>query len=184
MALFMAGSLFLAAPVAMASDDGHKSHDSQKGGERATGLAKEVRDATRRFQDVSMAIAEGYGPFLGCVSGPEEGAMGIHYVNNDLVMDGLLEAGRPEILVYEPRNNGGLSLVAVEFLVIADTWHASNTLPPALSGQVFHYAGSPNRYGLPPFYELHTWAWKDNPHGMFVDWNPRVSCEDHAPDPT
>jgi hypothetical protein len=32
---------------------------------------------------------------------------------------------------------------------------------------------------LPPpaFYELHVWAWRDNPHGAFVDWNPAVSCE-------
>ena len=29
----------------------------------------------------------------------------------------------------------------------------------------------------PAFYELHVWAWRDNPSGVFVDWNPRVSCE-------
>jgi hypothetical protein len=38
--------------------------------------------------------------------------------------------------------------------------------------------GAPNRYGLPAFYELHVWAWKTNPSGMFADWNPRVSCEE------
>jgi hypothetical protein len=47
-------------------------------------------------------------------------------------------------------------------------------------GQHFHYVGSPNRYRLPPFYELHVWAWRDNPHGMFVDWNPEVSCEEYT----
>jgi hypothetical protein len=26
-------------------------------------------------------------------------------------------------------------------------------------------------------YERHVRAWRDNPHGAFVDWNPRVSCE-------
>ena len=36
--------------------------------------------------------------------------------------------------------------------------------------------GTPNRYGLPPFYELHAWIWKHNPRGMFDDWNPLVSC--------
>jgi hypothetical protein len=35
---------------------------------------------------------------------------------------------------------------------------------------------SPNRYGLPPFYELHAWVWKHNPSGMFNDWNPLVTC--------
>jgi hypothetical protein len=37
--------------------------------------------------------------------------------------------------------------------------------------------GSPNRYNLAPFFELHVWAWRDNPNGAFVDWNNRVSCE-------
>lgn len=25
--------------------------------------------------------------------------------------------------------------------------------------------------------ELHLWAWRNNPKGVFVDWNPRVSRE-------
>jgi hypothetical protein len=46
-----------------------------------------------------------------------------------------------------------------------------------LEGQGFQLVGSPNRYGLAPFFELHVWAWRDNPNGAFVDWNDRVSCE-------
>lgn len=149
---------------------------------RATGLIEEVRDATRRFQDVSMATAEGYGAFLGCVSGPQEGAMGIHFVNGGLVEDGVLNAEQPEVLIYEPRNSGRLQFVAVEYLVIAADWDAVNPTPPSLVGQAFHYSFSPNRYGLPPFYSLHAWAWKRNPHGAFVDWNPKVSCEEYAPE--
>ncbi|HEX9707342.1 MAG TPA: hypothetical protein VGA24_06845 [Steroidobacteraceae bacterium] len=26
------------------------------------------------------------------------------------------------------------------------------------------------------FYEIHVWAWRNNPDGTFADWNPRVSC--------
>ncbi len=148
---------------------------------RATGLVREVRNATKDFHDVSAALAAGYGSAGSCVSGPEEGAMGIHFPNGALVMDGVLDAQRPEILVYEQKG-GRLRLVAVEFIVIAEAWHASNAAPPVLMGQHFHYVGSPNRYGLPAFYELHVWAWKDNPHGMFVDWNPAVSCEEFNPD--
>jgi hypothetical protein len=29
----------------------------------------------------------------------------------------------------------------------------------------------------PALYELHVWAWRDNPNGTFVDWNPQVSCD-------
>ena len=48
-------------------------------------------------------------------------------------------------------------------------------------GQHFQYVSTPNRHLLPAFYELHVWAWRDNPHGMFVDWNPTVSCEEFDP---
>jgi hypothetical protein len=60
---------------------------------------------------------------------------------------------------------------------LADAWHSRHALSPVLEDQVFQYNTSPNRYGLPPFYELHVWAWRANPHGAFVDRNPRVSCE-------
>ena len=43
-------------------------------------------------------------------------------------------------------------------------------------GQLFHYFEAPNRFGLKAFYTLHVWAWKDNPNGAFVNWNPDVSC--------
>jgi hypothetical protein len=168
--------LFSSSAGVMAQDD------SQGSGNGATGLVKEVRDSTDRFRDVSVATGEGYALFLGCVSAPEEGAMGIHFANGDLVGDGMLNASQPEILVYEARENGRLRLVAVEFIVIAETWDAANPTPPVLSGQLFHYSGSPNRYGLPAFYALHVWAWKENPHGMFVDWNPKVTCEHFAPE--
>ena len=141
-------------------------------------LVEEVRRATRAFQDVAAARAAGSGQVLGCVSGPQEGAMGVHFVNGDLVADGVLDVKRPEALMYETKG-GRHHLVGVEYIVLADAWHARSQTPPALMGQSFHYTGSPNRYGIPAFYALHVWAWKLNPHGMFVDWNPGGSCEEH-----
>jgi hypothetical protein len=116
--------------------------------------------------------------FLSCVSSPQDGAMGVHYVNGDLVGDGKLDASRPEALMYEPRNRK-LELVGVEYIVIASAWDAASKTPPTLMGQVFHYNTSPNRYGIPAYYALRVWAWKPNPHGVFMDWNPTVSCEQH-----
>jgi hypothetical protein len=144
----------------------------------ATGLVQAVRNATADFRDVANALAAGYASGGTCVSGPQEGAMGIHYPNAALVPDGALDAARPELLIYEQRA-GRLRLVGVEYIVIAADWHATHTDPPMLMGQHFHYVGSPNRYALPAFYELHVWAWKDNPNGMFADWNPKVSCEEY-----
>ena len=140
-------------------------------------LVKAVRESTERFQDVRVAESEGYGLKFGCVSGGEYGAMGLHYVNFPLVLDGVLDPARPEIVIYEPLPNGRLRLVGADFLVLASDWHAKNPEPPELMGQLLHLFESPNRFGLPPFYTLHVWAWKDNPTGMFSNWHAKVSCE-------
>lgn len=142
-------------------------------------LVQTVRQATIRFKNIDAAESAGYGLFHGCVSGPEEGAMGIHFVNGELVGDGEIDALQPEALIYEVRN-GRPQLVGVEYVVIAEAWDANHETPPSLLGQVFHYVGAPNRYKIPAFYELHVWAWKQNPNGMFTDWNPKVSCEDYT----
>ena len=75
--------------------------------------------------------------------------------------------------------DGRARLVGVEYIVPVEAWHPTEGDPPVpvLEGQVFHFNESPNRFGLPAFYELHVWAWRDNPNGTFADWNPRVSCD-------
>jgi hypothetical protein len=143
-------------------------------------LVETVRQATEPYQDVAAATDAGYLQ-MSCVSGPEFGAMGVHYVNPDLLGDGMLDAAQPEALVYEPTGEG-MSFVAVEYIVISEAWHAANEAPPVLMGQHFHLVGSPNRYGLPAFYELHVWAGKENPNGTFADWNPTVKCDEFVPD--
>jgi hypothetical protein len=135
-----------------------------------------IHEATARYHRVEVAMAEGYGQFLGCVSEPSQGAMGIHFVNGNLVGDTVLDPARPEAVIYEPWKHGKLRLVAVEYVVFQEAWDAENPQPPSLFGHTFHLVGSPNRYGIPAFYELHVWAWKHNPSGLFNDWNPNVSC--------
>lgn len=146
--------------------------------EQAPGLVDTVRQATATFADVAEAEQAGYALFHGCVSGTPSGAMGVHFVNGDLVADGELEVEQPEALLYEV-SYGALRLVGVEYVVLADDWHVRHDTPPVLMGQLFNYVSSPNRYGIPAFYELHVWAHKHNANGMFADWNPHVSCEEH-----
>jgi hypothetical protein len=143
-------------------------------------LLKAVRDATERFKDVNVAQAAGYALQFGCVTGDDAGAMGLHYVNADLVNSGVLDPTRPQIVIYEPVPGGGLRLIGADFLVLADAWNASHMGPPQLMGQLFHLFPSPNRFGLPAFYTLHVWAWKQNPKGAFVNWHPNVSCQSFA----
>ena len=160
----------LGAPT---SDAQHEQHGSRAGSSSST-LVEQVREATEAFR---RTIPDEYRQFLGCVSGPEQGAMGVHFVNFALV-DGTPEAKAPEALIYEVRD-GRARLVGVEYIVPVDAWHPAAGEPPVpvLEGQVFHFNDSPNRFGLPAFYELHVWAWRDNPNGTFADWNPRVSCD-------
>jgi hypothetical protein len=174
-------------PLRAQSQEGH-SHtmaQQQKGqtaeqASNAGALVQIVRSATERFKDVSVAKAEGYALQFGCVAGDDSGAMGLHYVNSELVNAGVLDATRPQIVIYEPTSDGGLQLIGADFLVIADAWNATHSSPPELMGQLFHLFPSPNRFGLPTFYTLHVWAWKDNPRGAFVNWHPHVSCEAFA----
>jgi hypothetical protein len=139
-------------------------------------LVQVVRDATRQYLDVNN-VGSDYGPAFGCVSGPDHGAMGIHYINLKLVLDGQIDVEHPEALIYEP-DGDKRRLVGVEYIVDAATWLANNQgVPPMLEGQAFEFVGSPNRFGIPSFFELHVWAWRDSPSGAFVDWNNKVSCE-------
>jgi hypothetical protein len=142
----------------------------------STNLVQVVRDATQKYLNVNAATAAGYAPFLGCVTGQDHGAMGVHYVNGTLLSAGTIDASQPQALIYEP-TNGAMRLVGVEFIVFADAWLTShNNTPPVLDGQVFQFVDSPNRFNIPAFFELHVWAWRTNPQGAYVDWNNKVTC--------
>lgn len=145
-------------------------------------LLRTVRQNTAKYKDVAAAELDGYALMFGCVSGPDSGAMGLHYVNLDLVASGVVDVTRPQIVIYEPMPDGGLRLVGADFLVIASDWDKAhpNQGAPQLMGQLFHYFESPNRFGLPAFYTLHVWAWKKSPAGAFVNWHPNISCQSYA----
>jgi hypothetical protein len=170
---------FASSPVTAQNDHAHAAatHARAHQQAQASALVQVVRDATARFQDVAVAEQEGYSLQFGCVSGPDFGAMGMHFVNMPLVMDGELDATRPEIVIYEPQPDGSLRLIGADYLVLADAWHAQHTSPPELMGQLLHLFEAPNRFGLPAFYTLHVWAWKDSPTGTFVNWHANVSCD-------
>ena len=94
----------------------HESTPTHKS--EASGLVKVVRESTERFRDVRVAEAEGYHLLFGCVSGSDEGAMGLHYANLSFVGDGELDPARSEIVIYEPMADGRLRLVGADFLFL------------------------------------------------------------------
>src|SRR5262249_14220243 len=145
------GLLFLAATLLplFAPKPGHQEH------KLPSQLVKDVRNATPQVIDVNKAGPRRYPPAFRRLNRPDPGAMGIHYVNGDLVKDGKIEKESPEALIYEPVN-GKLRLVGVEYIVDAATYlKNNNNTPPQLDGQAFQLVASPNRFGLDPFFELH-----------------------------
>ena len=146
-------------------------------------LIAKVRAATARFKDINVAVSEGWVQGTPCVSGPDAGAMGVHFVMPSRIGNFVLQADQPQALIYEPLPGGAFRLVGVEFIVLASVWLGQPngaTSTPALEGDLMNYISAPNRYGLPAFYELHVWAWENNPKGSFADWNTHVTCEKQA----
>lgn len=119
----------------------------------------EVRRATARYHDVGQAERDGYRVGSGCVA-----HMGYHYVRSVASDAGELDVLAPNILVYAPRGDGRLRLVAVEYA----SWQ-----PASLFGRAFDAPGA----GGPPFHTLHAWVWQGNPDGTFAAHNPNVACD-------
>jgi hypothetical protein len=175
--MFAAAGLFASAALAQDHTHGGSAQDHAHGGSAQNALVKVVREITEPYKNVAAAETAGYALAFGCVSGPDAGAMGLHYVNMPLVLDGEIDAKRPEIVIYEPVGNGMVRLVGADYLVFADAWDKTHSSAPELMGQKFQQFEAPNRFGLPRFYTLHVWAWKNNPTGTFVNWHSNISCD-------
>ena len=131
-----------------------------------------LRRVTATFHNFKTAAAAGWSAQITpCMTDPAgAGGMGFHYGNPALI-DGTARVEEPELLLYEPDRSGRLRLVAVEY-IIPYTAHSRSAAPPELfGGQKFKQNDTFQLWGL------HAWVWKNNPSGMFADWNPRVTCE-------
>jgi hypothetical protein len=183
-----AAAVLVAASARVAAAQSHDDHGSAAPASPAATaqqneLIQAVRAATERFKNVTSVDGPGNGFELvfGCVSGGDFGAMGMHFLNASLLGDGDIDVNQPEILLFEPTPNGGIRITGADYVVLAADWNAKHSGPPQLMGQLFHLFDEPNRFGLPAFYTLHVWAWKENPNGPFTNWNPNVSCSAFNP---
>ncbi len=127
-----------------------------------------LRQVTASFHNFAKATAAGWSTQITpCMEG-SEGGMGFHYGNVALI-DATARVEAPELLLYEPERNGELRLVAVEY-IIPYTARSRSATPPVLFGRAFK-----QNDGF-QLWALHAWVWKDNPSGIFADWNPQVTC--------
>lgn len=140
-----------------------------------------VRAASAQFHRVEAALEAGYISTVACAALPGVGAMGVHFVHPSLMGDAGFDPLQPEVLVYEPQENGKFKLVAVEYLIFRAPWEAAgNTGRPMFGDVPFVESFGEQAHGLPDHYELHVWLWRHNPEGMFAQWNPQVSCLSEA----
>src|SRR6476619_6060120 len=166
----------------------------------------EVRRATARLLDVNVALAEGYirDPFNMCETAEmmgrpaSQGAMGIHYFRPDVLGITAPPSPRvngsgthtdfrtPSILIYEPQADGSLELVAVENLVFAASWRAAGRRkPPTFHGVPYDTmvdnpkTTTDEAHMFEPHFDRHVWIYRDNPNGVFAQFNPSVSCVNH-----
>ena len=194
-ALVACGTAGPAGPTASTASTGASGGSERLSAEVLAGLAQ-VRAATAAFHDIDAANAAGYtvwspDPFAAgatCPSNPA-GKMGYHLVNvplrggaaNPAAGDSVIDALRPEMLLFERRADGQLHLVGVEYLVFKAAWErdrGAGAPPPTVLGQPLPFSTHTFVPGGPSIdhYELHVWVWSNNPLGMFSPWNPKVGC--------
>jgi hypothetical protein len=135
-----------------------------------------VEEAIEAGYELGWVNGSGVRIIAGCVAHPTAGAMGYHYINAELMADLVADPLAPEALVYESAPDGGLKLVAVEWIVRGPQSNPPGVpagAPPTVLGMDMHILVPPPG---PAFYLMHAWIWMNNPAGMFADWNPEVTC--------
>jgi hypothetical protein len=164
----------------------------------------ELRTSLDKYQDVNVALADGYipDPAGHCVTAEMAGApaelgnMGIHYLHPEILgitkttpeVNGTsthTDWSRPAILIYEPQADGSLVLVGLENLVFEEAWIATGEPSPMLNGRPWDYMKDDpateghEAHNFAPHYDQHVWLWRENPNGALEPFNAAVTCEHH-----
>jgi hypothetical protein len=136
-------------------------------------FVESARAATAKYQDRSVAIADGYRQI-----GTDFPAMGEHWINIGLLFDGKFDPAHPEVLTYvvvsgKPRLLGVAYVLpllkgesAPDWPVSKDKWHDHfRTIEEETALPEHHAAGHAG--DAPRLTMLHAWIWLSNPAGMF-----------------
>jgi hypothetical protein len=167
----------------------------------------QVKAAVQKYRDVKAALADGYIPdpsgmceTATMMGKPAKlGAMGVHYFRPDLLgitappnprVDGngtYTDFHHPAVLLYEPEADGSMQLIGVENVVFEKAWRAAgHKQPPTFHGVPFdHMVDNPatpidEAHGFMPHFDRHVWVIRNNPNGVFAQYNPNVTCK-YAP---
>ena len=156
--------LIVGAPAA-AGERILEQSDVNKLTERTEEQLERAKEATEKYRDVNVAIAEGF--FQGSPDVPGEG---YHYLNPHR-LDCKFDPAKPEILLYAfPPGKTELRLVALEYAIPFACMPANGPPPEGFAGSadVWH-SDEPV-----PFWTVNAWLYLRNPDGVFTLENPRV----------
>jgi hypothetical protein len=143
--------------------------------ERATRFVADAREATERFKDLDVAIAENY-----VKVGPDFPAMGEHWVNGELLMRSEINPRRPAILTYA-EIDGKLTLTGVVYALALTHGEVPPNISP--SAQWHEHVGTIDEESLLFGHDhqpgedhirlvvMHAWVWVPNPAGPFATDN-------------
>jgi hypothetical protein len=133
-----------------------------------------VRKTLEKYQDVVVALRDGYFSGVLCIKDDTGAGMGIHFVNRAL-MGPVADPMRPQILLYEPVGDK-FELVGAEWFIPLAT--GVNGVP-SLFGQPFDgpmEGHPPTQPASLHHYDLHVWLFKPNPAGLFKPFNVNLKC--------
>ncbi|MFI5866696.1 hypothetical protein [Streptomyces sp. NPDC051546] len=173
--LGLAGTLTAAVPAAHAVDGPAPDPRNAKA---MRDMATAIR-VTAKYADEREALKDGYLPHgTECMTNPfGVGAMGYHYVKE--ANWGSTDPSKPAALLYssEKDEHGRRTLQTVEWMS-ADRDQDMKTTDdrPTMFGLPFDGPMPGHWTGMPKHYDLHLWAYKENPAGRFHNWNPALTC--------
>ncbi len=209
LALAALGLAALAAPqAALAHGTAAGAKNTTLSPEAVAAEIEKVRQATKQYEDINVALAAGYVPAPpgDCVTAakeglpPEWGGMGIHYINPKMLKikgpkprvhgdSTHTDFMNPAILLYEPMADGSMKLVGAENLVFLHAWQrAGNQAPPVFAGR--HYdtmadsaaTEKDEAHHFDPHYDLHLYfAKSEDPRDQLNPFHPSVTCEHFKP---
>jgi len=165
--IIAAAFLFL---VSCSDDDDDQPDPAPTQQQMIQQMIAEVRQATAAYHDFAAGMEAGWNLQLSeCVAHPEWGGMGYHYGRGEY-LDGRINHLEPQVLLYAPDEEGEMEFVGVEYIIPFDILPEDSD-PPQLFFHDYH------KNPMQEIWALHVWTEKENPNGMFADWNPDVSCD-------
>lgn len=161
--------VFLMASLLTFGSGGIAAADSDTLSSETRKELAQARRATAKYHDIDAAYADGYVDAVFNLPG-----VGCHLINLGY-LDGEFELTQPELLIYadcSPNQGGKAELRSIEYVTLCGG-PPTCTLPPPEGFSGEEDVWTPFTDGS--LWTLHVWVWRNNPDGMFVKINPRIT---------